>query len=39
MCTMQLETLHIQFNKKQTRILYIIVTKDAVCAVDITGLI
>jgi len=35
----QLETLHIQYSKKQTRILYMIVTLGAVCAVDMTGLV
>jgi len=37
--TMQLETLHIQFSKKQSRILYINVTKVAVCTVATTHLI
>jgi len=36
---MQLATLHFQISKNQTRLLYIIVTKVAVCAIDIARLI
>ena len=36
---MQLATLHFQISKKQKHLLYTIVTKVAVCAIDIARLI